>query len=128
MVEKQKIEIKKKPKRSRKQGYNKKRKEQIEIATERIKKLFSEAAIVFKKDSKEGPKLANRYVHLARKMAMKFKIKFTSAQRRRFCKHCYSYLVYSVNSRVRLKDKKLVYYCKNCKKYTRIPYKNKLKK
>ena len=93
--------------------------EQLAVAKDRIKKLFSEAAAVFKKDSSK----ADRYIHLARKLAMKYKVKFTSGQKRKFCKHCYKYLVPSVNSRVRLKDKKVITYCLICKKYSRFVYK-----
>jgi len=99
--------------------HNKKPKKQLEIANERIKELFKQAKKAFKQD----PKLSNRYVRLARKMAMKYKVKIPSNLKKQFCKHCYTYLVPSKNCRIRTNKSKLVYYCLNCKKYMRFPYK-----
>lgn len=88
-----------------------------EIARERIKKLFAEADKAFSKDKK----LANRYVALARKIAMKFNLRMPGGYKRKFCKHCYSYLKPGKNLRVRTKDKKVIYYCLECKKFMRFP-------
>jgi len=89
------------------------------IALDRIETLFSEAEKAFK----QKPELSNRYVELARKIAMKTKVRIRSELKKRFCKHCYSYLKPGVNCRVRLGDKHLVYYCLNCKGLMRFPYK-----
>jgi|TARA_B100001971_G_scaffold205655_1_gene223415 ribonuclease P protein subunit RPR2 len=102
-----------------KQKYRKKPKQQQDIAKERISILFSQAKRIFNK----SPKLSNRYVHLARKIAMKYKVKIPKKFKRRFCKHCYSYLVPSKTCRVRLQKSKVVYYCMNCKKYMRFQIK-----
>lgn len=102
-----------------KRKYKKKPSKQIKIAEERINILFEQARKMFKKD----PKLANRYVSLARKIAMKLKVKIPSKLKKQFCKHCYSYLTPPVNVRIRTKEGKLIYYCLNCKKYMRFPYK-----
>jgi ribonuclease P protein subunit RPR2 len=88
-----------------------------EIARERIKKLFEEANTVFLEDKK----LANKYIKLARKIAMKFNLRLPRGYKRKFCKYCYSYLKPGVNLRVRTKDKKVVYYCLECKKFMRFP-------
>jgi len=88
-----------------------------EIARQRIKKLFSEAEKIFPKDKE----LANKYVKLARKIAMKFNLRMPRGYKRRFCKHCYSYLVPGKNLRVRTRDEKSVYYCLECKKFMRFP-------
>lgn len=101
-----------------KKKYSSKSKENKEIALDRIKTLFKEARAVFKKDKT----LANRYVKLARELSMKYKVRIPSNLKRQFCKHCYHYLMPSVNLRVRTRDKKLVYYCLDCKHYMRIPY------
>jgi len=93
----------------------------IEIAKHRIKKLFSEADKIFSK----SPKLADRYVELARKIAMKLNLSLLKSQKRKFCKHCYSYLKPGINSRIRIHKSRIIIYCKNCKKYTRIPLKPK---
>ena len=97
----------------------KEKEKQRKIALERIKVLFKEADKVFKEDNK----LANKYVKIARKLAMKVNLRWPRELKRRFCKHCYCFLKPGINCRVRNKDKKMVYYCLNCKKYMRFPIK-----
>ena len=89
----------------------------VEIARERIRILFKQAEAIFLKN----PTRANRYVELARKIAMKVNIRLTKPQKRKFCSHCYTYLKTGTNARIRTRDKKLIIYCQKCKKYTRIP-------
>ena len=91
---------------------------QLKIAKERIDILFENAKKEFSKD----PELSNRYVALARKIAMKYRTRIPRELKRRFCKHCYVYLVPSKNCRIRTREGKVVYYCLNCKKYMRFPY------
>ena len=93
-----------------------KSKEEQGIALERIKVLFEEAG---KTDDLD---LANEYVKKARKLAMRYNVKIPSELKRKFCKHCNSYLKPGVNLRVRTNKGKVVYYCMNCKKYMRFPY------
>jgi len=69
-----------------------------------------------------NPDRATRYVDLARKLGMKYKIRMTSEQQRRFCKHCYCYVRSGVNGRSRLRDGKLVMTCFACQKHTRYGY------
>lgn len=88
-----------------------------EIAKQRIKELFQEA------QTTESQKLKNRYVQLARKIAGKARIRMPREYKRRYCKHCYSYLKSGQNARIRTRNKKLIIYCLECKKYTRIPLK-----
>ena len=90
-----------------------------QIALERINILFDQAKQVFKK----SPSLANRYVTLARKISMKAKVKIPKDLKKKFCKYCNKYLVPGTNCRVRTFNKKLIYYCLNCKKYMRFPLK-----
>lgn len=87
-----------------------------DIARERISILFEQADLVFKKNKL----LANRYVSLARKIAMKTNIRLTKVQKKKFCNHCYSFLKPGINSRVRINNNKLIIYCSECKKYTRM--------
>ncbi len=95
-------------------------KEEIKkIARERIEVLFSEAEQIFQKNKDR----ANRYVELARKLAMKSNLRMAKKYKRKFCKHCYSYLKHGKNSTTRIRDSKVIIYCKECKKYTRIPIK-----
>jgi ribonuclease P protein subunit RPR2 len=93
------------------------RNKQKDIAKERIKKLFEEA----EKEFSKHPERADRYVEMARKIAMKTKVRLTE-YRTKFCKHCYKYLKPGRNCRVRTKNKKMVYHCNNCKRYTKFPY------
>ena len=88
------------------------------IAKERIEILFDEAKKIYSYD----PKLSDRYVYLARKIAMKYKVRIPPELKRRFCKHCYSFFMQGKNCRVRTAKGKVVYYCLNCRKYTRFPY------
>ena len=89
------------------------------IALERIKELFGHASAVFKSDKS----LADRYVFLARKLSMKYKVKLSSKFKKQHCKHCRSFLVPGENCRVRVSNGKLVYYCFKCRKFMRFPYK-----
>ena len=90
---------------------------QKEIAKERVGILFEKAAKVFSKNKS----LANRYVTLARKIAMKVRLRVPREYKRRFCKHCYKYLQPGVNSRVRTQGGKVIISCLECKKFNRIP-------
>lgn len=96
------------------------KKQQKEISKKRILTLFNQAEKTYKKNLS----LANRYITIARKIAMKSRTKIPSTLKRKFCKHCYNYLT-PKNSRIRIRDQKIIIYCENCKKYTRIPIKQK---
>ncbi|MBT4539120.1 ribonuclease P [Candidatus Woesearchaeota archaeon] len=95
------------------------KKRQKEIALERISILFTQAKEVYSKN--KG--LANRYVTLARKLTMKARIRMPREHKRRYCKHCYKYLMPGDNSRIRTRDGKVVISCFECKKFTRISVK-----
>ena len=95
--------------------YHKKPAQQERIAKNRVKFLFQHAKEVFRQDSR----LADKYVKLARRIAMKYKIRLHSSLKKRFCKHCHKYLVPGVNSRVRIHKHRIIYYCFNCKHYMR---------
>lgn len=87
-----------------------------EIARERIIILFERAEKIFSKNKS----LADRYIILARKIAMKSNIRLTKVQKKKFCKHCYSYLIPGLNSRIRINNNKIITYCNECKKYSRM--------
>ena len=101
-----------------KSKYSKKSKKLQQIARDRITILFKEAKSMFSKDKK----LANKYVTLARKIAMKHKVRIPKELKRRFCKHCYKYLMPGKNCRIRTREGKVVYYCLECKRFMRFPY------
>ncbi len=87
-------------------------------AHSRIRKLFEQAEFRFHSE----PALSNRYVELARKIAMKTKVRIPSELKRRFCRKCHSYLVHGVNCRVRLVSNCVVYHCLICGHRMRYPY------
>jgi ribonuclease P protein subunit RPR2 len=101
-----------------KQRYQKKSFEVKSIAIERINKLFDEAKLVFSKN----PALSDRYMELARKIAMKAKVKIPRELKRKFCRFCSSYLVPSKNCTVRLQKSRVVYTCSKCGKIMRFSY------
>ncbi|MBI4448294.1 ribonuclease P [Candidatus Woesearchaeota archaeon] len=88
------------------------------IAKERIESLFSSA----EKECSKHPERSNRYVEIARSIAMKFRVKLPSKLKRRFCKKCNSFLVPGKNCRVRMKSGKVVYTCLNCAEVVRLPH------
>lgn len=87
-----------------------------EIAAERVRTLFQQAEQVFGTDKA----LANRYVHLARKIAMKVQLQLPKELKRKYCKFCYAYLRPGVNSRSRIRKGKVIISCFECKKFMRV--------
>ena len=103
---------------------SKNKKLQKTIAKKRINKLFE----IAEQNALSGKLiLANRYVEIARKISMRYLVSIPKEHKIRFCKHCYSYLLPDVTSRVRFNRGRIIVYCNSCKKYTRIPLKNKVK-
>jgi len=94
---------------------------QKSIAKRRIDKLFSMAE---ENALNNKINLANRYVQIARKISMKYLVPIPPKYKRRFCKHCYHYLLPNITSRIRIHRGKIVIFCFNCKKYERFPLKN----
>ena len=99
--------------------YKIKKAQQQRIAKKRINYLFQVAKEYFKEDGR----LSDKYVRMARRIAMKHKIRLNSLLKRQICKNCHKYLVLGVNSRVRLHKSRLIYYCMSCRHYTRQPVK-----
>jgi len=94
------------------------------IAMQRIQTLFSLANETFHED----PSLAQRYVDMARKIAMAARIRLPTEYRRQVCKHCKSFILLGVNCRVRIKQHRephMTITCLNCGKQMRIPLKKK---
>ena len=86
------------------------------IARERIEILFGQAKHAFG----THPERSNRYVDLARKIAMRQRIRIDREFRRQFCHHCYTFLVPGKNMRVRVHRGTVVITCHACNKKTRI--------
>lgn len=91
---------------------------QKHIARQRVMQLIEFAEKVFPKSRER----ADHYVSIARKIAMKARIRIPSDLKKKFCKHCYKFLQPGVNCRVRTKNNKVIYYCLNCKNYMRFPF------
>lgn len=89
-----------------------------DIALRHIHALFVQAERGFA----ENRELAHRYMRVARRIAMKYKVAFPTSLKRQICKHCHHYLVQGVNCRVRLTQGKVVYYCMDCRHFMRFPY------
>jgi len=91
-----------------------------EIALERIHILFRLADKVFR----ENPERAQRYVDLARRIAMRVRIRLPRELRRRICRRCKGFLVPGVNCRVRVRpcrEPHVAITCLRCGAVMRIP-------
>ena len=82
---------------------------------ERMRQLFDQA------DRRR--EFSDKYVEMARKLSMRYKVPIPGDLQKRFCKHCHRYLIPGENCRVRTRESKVVYYCLNCKMYMRFPFK-----
>ena len=92
---------------------------QKKIAQERIDILFGLAG----KDFRKNPQRSRRYVQLARKIGLRYNIRFSKEEKSRFCKSCNTLLLPSM-SQVRL-DKKThtrIVKCLHCGSIQRYPY------
>jgi ribonuclease P protein subunit RPR2 len=85
------------------------------IARERIEVLFEQA----RKECCAHPERSNRYVEIARRIAMRQRIRIDRDLRRQYCHHCYSFLVPGRNVRVRVHRGNVVVTCHRCNKKTR---------
>jgi len=83
------------------------------IAQERIEILLTRADRIYSED----PELAQRYGDLARKIAMKARIRMSEKWRIRFCNKCKKFLYPGITTHVRIKSgtsSRVVYYCEIC--------------
>lgn len=94
------------------------------IARQRIQKLFFLAREAYHEDLS----LAQRYVDMARKIAMTAKIRLPREYRCQVCRHCKSFILPGVSCRVRTKHQRephMVITCLKCGKPMRIPLERK---
>ncbi len=94
------------------------------IAMERVHILFRLAKEAINKE----PRLAQRYVDVARRIAMRTRLRLPVEYRRLVCRHCKSFIYPGVNCRVRVKQRRephVVITCLNCGKHMRIPLRKK---
>jgi len=90
------------------------------MAIQRIRRLFRLAREIINEDSA----LAQRYVNMARKVAMTARVRLPKEYRHQVCRHCKSFILPGVNCRVRIKQRRaphLVITCLNCGEQMRIP-------
>ncbi len=90
------------------------------IALERIHRLFKLAREMIHED----PALAQRYVDIARRIAMRVQVRLPVEYRRMVCRHCKGFIVPGVNCRVRIQPRRephVVITCLRCGGHMRIP-------
>ena len=98
-----------------------------QIALQRIRTLFELA----KENIREEPELAQRYATIARKIAMRTRVRLPTQYRRLICRHCKSFIYPGVNCRVRVQKRRephIATTCLLCGKTTRMPLKSREKK
>ncbi|MEM2093199.1 MAG: ribonuclease P [Candidatus Bathyarchaeia archaeon] len=89
------------------------------IAMQRIQTLFTLAIEIYKED----PQLAQRYVDIARRIAMASRIRLPTEYKRQVCRHCKSFILPGVSCRVRIKQRReshVVITCMKCGGHMRI--------
>ncbi len=93
-----------------------------QMALQRIHTLFRLAKETFRED----PQLAQRYAELARRVAMRAKVRLPKEYRRLICGHCKRFILPGVNCRVRIQTRRephVVITCLLCGRHMRIPVK-----
>ena len=89
-----------------------------DMAYERILRLFELADMEFRKH----PERSDRYVQLARRIGMRYRVRMPPELKHRICRHCHSYLVQGATARTRLQGTHISTTCLACGKQMRIPY------
>jgi ribonuclease P protein subunit RPR2 len=90
----------------------------VSIAKERIELLMEQAGTAALEGRMD---LADRYVELARRVGMRYNVRFPTAHKRRFCRGCYGYLQPGVTSRTRMNRGRAVTTCLRCGHVLRVP-------
>jgi len=89
-----------------------------DMAYERILRLFELADMEFRKH----PERSDRYVQLARRIGMRYRVRMPPELKHRICRHCHSYLVQGATARTRLQGTHISTTCLACGKQMRRPY------
>jgi len=89
------------------------------IASERIGILFRLAE---KRALAKDFTRANRYTGLALRIGTRYNVRIPREFRRRFCRNCHTYLLPSVNCRVRVRQGRVTVTCGACGAVRRMPY------
>ncbi|MCS3923488.1 ribonuclease P protein component 4 [Methanosalsum natronophilum] len=88
-----------------------------DLAHQRISILFKLADAEYQ----SNPHRSNRYVELARKIGMRYRISIPPDLRKRACRKCNSYLVPGNNCRVRIHKNYVLITCEKCERRMRYP-------
>jgi ribonuclease P protein subunit RPR2 len=86
------------------------------LARERIEILFERAREFFP----EHPALSDRCVDIARRIAMRQRVRIPRELRRRFCRCCSAYLVPGSTARIRIHRGKVIVTCLRCSGHRRF--------
>lgn len=84
---------------------------------ERIEVLMERAREVFPKDRAK----ANRYAALAKKLAMRYTLRFPERWKPRVCRKCHAFLVQGVNCKTRIQKGRVINTCLDCGHMVRFP-------
>jgi len=98
-----------------------------QIALQRIHALFKLA----KENVRKEPELAQRYAKIARKIAMRTRVRLPTEYRRLICRHCKSFIYPGVNCRVRVqraREPHVAITCLVCGETTRVLLRSRGKK
>jgi len=89
-----------------------------DVAVGRVRRLVALA----EQASPEDPKRADRYVALARRIAMRYQVSLPKDVRRRVCRGCDGLLVPGRSARVRIANQRVSVTCLRCGTVKRYPY------
>jgi ribonuclease P protein subunit RPR2 len=95
-----------------------------QIARERIEVLLNRAL----ESMHANAELAQRYVEIAKKIGMRYKVRIPKQRKLFLCRGCKKFLVPGINCRVRIQQKRephLALTCLECKHVKRIPLREK---
>ncbi len=98
-----------------------------QIALQRIRTLFELA----KENVSKEPELAQRYVQIARKIAMRTRLRLPREYRRLICRHCKGFIYPGVTCRVRVQQRRephVAVTCLLCGKTSRMPLRSREKR
>ncbi|MBT8171375.1 hypothetical protein KJN74_00690 [Candidatus Bathyarchaeota archaeon] len=93
-----------------------------QIALQRVHTLFKMA----RKTINENPHQAQRYIQIARRIAMRTRLRLPKEYRSQICRKCKSFILPGVNCRIRIQQRReshMVMTCLNCGGHSRIPLK-----
>ncbi|HUB92576.1 MAG TPA: hypothetical protein VL945_01300 [Candidatus Saccharimonadales bacterium] len=92
----------------------------VEVASDRIARLFEMAERRTESNGRESDALARRYVSLARRISSHYKVKIPQSIRNRICKKCNSAQVPGINCTVRKSSQGYMVYKCSCGNQKRV--------